>query len=202
MRAHSLKLAFKGDRDYVQGPDMLDGLCALLTTQAGHTDPRSLQFSVPRMTRQSLSVELLPQTEPVLDPQPVAVLSFLSRETRWRMIAREDGTPITERREYDEGAIAAAAKVDRALTTVRLATQLDYTDIELWTALNKLLLQTCFADRKGKWLFVRCELDRYTRSTPYAHVELQLVSNFHFRLTRTRITVDGAERGSIYFSLT
>ena len=196
-----LALEFKGEREYVQGPDIFNGMNRALTREFGMRDICDLNFSIHRLTGSNLVLSLLKREEELTVQQPVARLAFRSGEHAWKLIANEDRTAVTARKPYSEEPVHCCSIFDRDRSALRIEKQLDYSDIELWVSQNKRLLQLLFPDQKGKWLFVKGEFDRYTEASAYSYSELHLLHNFNFRLTKSEVIVDGISRGFIFFSM-
>ncbi len=202
MKPVKLALEFKGERDYVQGPDIYNGMNLALIRDFGMRDVRDLSLSIHRMTGSNLILSLLQRDEEPVEQRPVARMAFHNESRAWKLIATEDETVVTARKSYNEEPVQRAAIFNRDRSALRVEERLDYSDIELWVSQNKRLLQLMFPERTGKWLFVRGEFSRYTNTSTYSYSELRLLHNFNFRLTKSEITVDGISCGFIYFSMT
>ncbi|KQW22303.1 hypothetical protein ASC80_02605 [Afipia sp. Root123D2] len=195
--------SFKGERDYIQGPDIFDGMNAALIRDFQVPDAIDIKFTIHRVVRSGLSLVLSEkQQESATQSKVAATLLFRSGGKAWRLSALEDDVPVTDRRVYDEEPIRKVSVFDHDRSALRIERVLPYSDIELWVAQNKLLLERKFSERAGKWWFVQGEFGVYSLNSNYEVVELRLLHNFNFRLTKSEIMVDGISRGFIYFSMT
>jgi len=195
--------SFKGARDYIQGPDIFDGMNASLIRDFNMLDVTDIKFAIHRVVRSGLSLVLSgKQQESAAQSGAAATLAFRSAGRAWGLSAFEDSAPVTERRPYDEEPIRSIGVFDPERSALRIERRLPYSDIELWVAQNKLLLERKFPERAGKWWFVQGEFGAYSLNSDYEVVELRLLHNFNFRLTKSEVTVNGVSRGFIYFSMT
>jgi hypothetical protein len=193
---------FKGERNYVQGPDIYDAMCLALTRDFGMHGVRDLNLSIHQKTGSNLVFSLLRRDEEAAGAKPIARLTFCSDDGFWKLVATDDQSPVTSRKPYSEEAVQRNGVFYPNRGALRVETRLEYSDIELWVSQNKRLLQLMFPDRKGKWWFVKGEFDRYSAASDYDYSELRLLHNFNFRLTKSEIVVDGVRRGFVYFSMT
>jgi hypothetical protein len=113
----------------------------------------------------------------------------------------EDNSEIEERCEYPEHEIVDLCETNVEAQTIRIAAPTRFTDMEVFTAMNKALLQHLFPEVSGKWLLTRAQIREYSESMIYRDVTIALKRNLDFRLTRSDILADGIPVGSIYFSL-
>lgn len=196
-----LALEFKGERDYVQGPDIYNGMNLALIRDFDMGDIRDLNFSIHQFTGSNLLLSLLKRDEEPTNRKPIARLTFWNESRAWKLIATNDDTVVSARKSYSEEPVQRAAIFNRDRSELRIEEQLGYSDIELWVSQNKILLQLMFPDKEGKWLFVKGEFDRFTGKSAYGYSELRLLHNFNFRLTKSEVVVDGVSRGFVYFSM-
>lgn len=201
MKQARLTPCFKGERDYIHGTDVFDGLNLLIAEEFGFAGAQDLRFAVHRVIRSDLDVVLHSHGEAEAGPEACATLTFSHQGSRWKLSAAETGAKVDCRYPYDESGIASACQFDAVAKSAVIRAPLKVTDIELWVSANKVLLQHLFPETQGKWWFVKAEIDGYTRSHAYREVELTLVHNFNLRLTKTSVLVDGVKRGFIYFSM-
>jgi hypothetical protein len=193
----SLNLKFKGERDYLQGPDILNE--TMLWLEQNHVPQKisKIDFSFHRMARNGLALHV--EKKDSLG-EPVAECSYLSGTEARHVYLYESGNPITERYPYDESLICKDFNINVAEKSGSLKTDLPFTDIEIWVSLTKALHQKTLPEIKGKWLFVRGRFPFYERSSRGTEKHLHIAANFQNRLTRTVLTSNADFSGEIFFS--
>ncbi|MCY1195524.1 hypothetical protein D9M72_68480 [compost metagenome] len=194
-----LDLSFKGERTYLQGPDIFDAVLDWLREQ-GFETIENLDLSFHQIASRGLRAELDAPASP--EEKDAAVLDFKSNGVRHRVTLRETSNPITERRPYPEDLMMAAAHVELATQTISLEHPLPgYSAIEYWVALTKALHLRALPEITGKWLFVRARIPKLEGTLACTCPSVTLISNYQNKLTRSEVSLDGRKYGDIYFSL-
>lgn len=197
MKEFLLDLRFKGERDYLQGPDIFNATLDCLQTKVLASSVKDIDFSFHRLARSQLKLSI---DAPPTDIEPVAVCTFTT-EVRQRAYLFETGEAITSRHPYPEDEIVSSMEVDVASRCGRLQCETAYTDIEVWVAMTKALHYRVFPNLKGKWIFVRGRFPQFFRHTQVKERALVILSSFNDKLTRSEISLDGVKAGDIYFSI-
>ena len=194
-----LRFQLKGQRNYVQGPDIHDALCDALIQQ-GHAIIEKLDLVFHQMARTQLAARVLDAGEEPGEGTNVVLRCMLDGEPR-TVIAKETGEVITARVEYDEDRLVAAMKFDLPANVVELGEIAGYSNCEKVVSMNKALLTRVLPEARGKWLFTRLQLSRSFRQQRFANLQLVFLGHSNFRITRTQIIGDGEKLGHLYFSL-
>ncbi len=197
MSATALNLCFKGNRSYLHGTDLFNRMSEHGERFVGGPLTR-LRFAVHRPMAHAVEAIFADEGE-LTGAQPGAVLAFHASGKRWQLVARETTVPVQCRNPYDEEQIVEACTFDEGAKAIRLTVALPFSDIELWVAANKALLDRWFGGATG-WWFVRAEVDRYTNHTVYKEVTLSVVHSFNQRLIKSAVTIDSVIRGHIFFA--
>ncbi|MGZ8362623.1 MAG: hypothetical protein ACXW3D_02080 [Caulobacteraceae bacterium] len=182
-----ITIPFKGERAYIQGPDLFQA--ALDHIRQQHGEPGGLRFSANSFIRSNQVVLSETGEGPV------------------RMSAMAAGQPVTvvmaegemetgHRVPFDEAAIWAEAMVSGLSATGPVSSRVCM--IEHAVSLNKLLLSTLYPTTR-KWVFTRAELESAPRAQE--SVGLTCLSPAGARLYKSSVAVDGASLGFIYFTL-
>lgn len=193
-----LNIGFKGDRDYLQGPDILNETMLWLEQHHAPDNISKIDFSFHRMAKTAL---VLFNEKMNNHYEPVAECSYLSDGAAKNVYLYESGNPVLERYLYDEDAICKDFQINKDAKSGSLRSAPHFTDIEIWVALTKALHKKTLPEIKGKWLFVRGRFPSYKHSTKSAEKQLRIAANFQNRLTRTVLTSDGDFSGEIFFSV-
>lgn len=191
-------LQFKGDRDYLQGAEILSiALRALSDDESPNAISKiDIVFHALARTGLTLGEDVPPGQE------AKAQLSCDIDGVRRRLFLVEDGRPITERHPYPEEQIVAVTTIDASAATATSEAWLPFTNIERWIAMTKALHHAAYPQAKRKWLFARARLASYPDTTRgNAEHRVQLQSDFGGKLTRNTLTVDGRNIGDIFFAL-
>lgn len=197
-----IDFCFKGDRTYVHGTDMLNTFIREAHLPAEfHQAP--LDFTIHKIARHKLILVFPDSVSSNLEPH--ANLYVSAGDSRLRYAYVESDQAVDCRYEYDEDSIVRAADYSVEAKEIALSNFDNYTTIEKIVALNKGLLQRLFPGAPGKWYFTRIRLssivwlnDNATGGKP---IRLAFRKNFNFKLTASRIFIDGNEVGEINFSL-
>lgn len=191
-------LQFKGDRDYLQGAEILPIALRALSDDGSQNVISEIDIVFHTLARTGLTlVENVPPGK-----EAKAQLSCTIDGTRRKLFLVEDGRPITERHPYPEEQIVAVTTIDADSPTATSAARLPFTNIERWIAMTKALHHAAYPQAKGKWLFARARLASY-QDTTRENVEhrIQIQSDFGGKLTRSTLAVDGRNIGDIFFAL-
>ena len=202
MTAVPLDLCFKGARNYVQGGDLFNALCALLGTQFPLGEITNVNYVIYRISTTALEGEIVrtAETAPTRATR-AAAMSFYHHDARWSVVARETGRPITCRNPYDENSVATRCAVNIGKREVVLTEQPRFTLVETLVTMTKVLHQHIFGTVAGRWLFCRLETPVLRLNPPAAEIRLRLLHASGTRLTRSAAEIAGNPWGMIYFSL-
>lgn len=195
-----IDFCFKGDRTYVHGTDMLNTFIreADLATDFQQA---SLDFTIHKIARHKLILVFPDAVSAEMEPH--ANLYVSAGDTRLRYTYVESDQEVDCRYEYDEDSIVRAADYNGEGKEITLSEFDKYTTIEKIVALNKGLLQKLFPGVPGKWYFTRIRLSSIDclNEAATAPIKVAFRKNFNFKLTASRIFIDGNEVGEINFSL-
>lgn len=195
MKKHSLEFCFKGERDYVQGPDIYNQLANVFE---GKIKNGKIDLSMHGIAKQNIDISpLKPKNEKLIK----FVFNFIDEQgEKNRFFGIENDKKINCRYPYDEEKIFNLANLDTKEQSVSLDANTPYTFMENIVALNKYLLENLFLQKKGKWYFTKLQLKEFVNENTYP-IKLVLQSNFNYKLTKTEAFVGTKLVGYIYFSL-
>lgn len=187
---------FKGERNYLQGPDIINEICTWLTDF--ENDVKDIDFSFHRLATKQLKV--------IVDYVPdkietVAVCTYKTNGVRHKAYLIETNQPVIERYPYYEEDIIKTMEIDLTNRQGILRGEITYSDIEVWVAMTKALHQKVFANLNGKWLFVRGRFPHYSHHSVALERAITISASFNDKLTRSEILLDRKKVGEIYFSI-
>ena len=113
-----LRFQLKGQRNYVQGPDIHDALCDALVNQ-GSAQIEKLDLVFHRMVRTQMAARILDAGEEPGEGTNVVLRGLIDGAAQ-TVIARETGEAISARVEYDEDRLVSAMKFDLPSNTDEL----------------------------------------------------------------------------------
>lgn len=190
-----LMLKFKGDRDYIHGTDIYNGVLDCL--KAINEEPLDIDFSFHKIARHQLEVYFNGHPG---GGKPVARCSYISQGIRRIVSIAESTNTVVERYFSDEESYVAGLELCTAEKKCTLFTPSQGSDIEVWVAMTKVLHNQIYRNNIGKWFFVRAKFSNYKKKTEYSQrivVNLAAIGN---KLTRSKLIQDGDDVGEIYFS--
>lgn len=197
MQISQVEFQFKGSRDYIQGPDLFNGM---LPDDYPIESLHNIRFIAHQFVR-SPSCRLYRTTdrnELSSIPEISARCQFdFDRTTHWLALEVCADGKQGGRCEYDEASIIALCTV--AGKAIELNGTSPYSFIETLVSMNKYLHQRLFPEAEGKWIFTRVDLN--IGSDQHDRLQLRFKHNMNFRLTKSEILVNGQSLGDLYFSL-
>ena len=197
----SLNFCFKGKRNYIQGPDIYDKINKLIINELLINNISKIDMSVHKLIKNNLTLEMYKNEDVDKKEDTVAVFSFIHDSNKYKLLLSENNEKIDCRYEYPEEDIIKKCKINVDKQMIILESKTDFSDAEVFTAMNKALLNSIYPDIKGKWLFTKFQIDKYDEKGEYDYISVELKHNFSYKLTKSLIKIDDKERGYIYFSL-
>jgi hypothetical protein len=190
-----LELAYKGDRTYLQGPDMVDAVIDCLA----RVEPQHMHGPVKMMMHEFArnQVDLLYSIGAERCPKPEnARLEFSlgNGVTGWLV---ETDRPVTMAQPYPEEVVLAGSKVDGKIITAEHREA--FSAIEVIVSMTKRLHQTLFPTQP-KWIVTRLELSNPLERRYPEGLQVELLHVLGSRLTKSVVRSGRADLGHIYFS--
>jgi len=198
-----LNFQFKGDRNYVQGPDMLNAIIDALSQQLP-MPLKSVDLQIHRMTGSNLVLELGHERDAIAPhPDNIATLTLAATNTSWYGRLREADTQPASRQPYDEDSLVALCEFATAETgrqSIFIRAPSPFTPIETFVAMTKALHKRAFPDAIGKWVFCRWVSAEWPTKAPVHETTVTLTHTVGTRLTQSKVALDGIPVGTVYFS--
>lgn len=197
MEKQAFDIPLKGERDYIQGPDLFN-LAVQTLSEAGEGPADEFELAFHRMAHRQ--VALVWDTD-VAPEDAFAVGSRLRDGQRDRFWMTELAAPLGNRQPYPEDRIVAQMSFDDEFRTARLEPGFAYSDMELWVSMIKAMHQRRFAGADGKWVFVRAKLWTYDPNHAPAVLCAELTATLGTKLTRNVVYLDEQKIGDVFFAL-
>jgi len=201
MKEGIMEVCFKNRRDYVHGPDIYDGSCQFLIREEGLDHLEAVDIALHNFARKKLSAQIIKNCDFTETEGSCAMLSCCHGHDRYRVLLFESDSPVDCRREYPEEEILSRCQLDFQTKSIALSLPIPFTDMEIYTAMNKVLVEALYPDMPGKWIISRAQINEYRERSPEGRVEIQMQRNMKFKLTKSAIMIDKEPVGSIFFSL-
>lgn len=186
-----MPLFFKGDRDYVHGPDLYT---AALLSARGKLGPAAW------IDRITLSAMVRSECEIVAQSVEGASASISIRNgaqvDRWSIVATD--FPIEIRYQYDEEGMVGTARIEGS--RIELPARSRATAAEEVVALTKRLHQQLRPRPRSKWIVVGFRLDQPLEIRSPGPFAVELVRCLGDALTISRIYAQGRVIGEVTFS--
>lgn len=190
MKGKLLKFCFKGNRTYIQGPDIMAALLECFANK------ELAEIDVKFHGISETNLRFIDGDE-LTDAQVNISLLVDGEEQLFQMIG--SGEEIDCRYAYDGDELVSHCKLDLDNQQVHLKEVTGYSFYENFVAMNKRLLQSLYPEERGKWYFTRIEQTKLISDE--ALITVKLIKNFNFRLTKSEILLDGEKVGSVYFTM-
>lgn len=202
MNRYKLKLGFKGERKYIQGPDILNqAMRCIFQTYQG--DLGNVEFLIHRMTGKDLYLEFESLDKGVVpEPDDIAILRLtVGNEQIQARIRPDSGTP-DQRVAYDESLVTKQCQLDAATRSIKLVNDdSGFSQIEVLVSMNKALhLAVLDKPADTSWVFCRWDSPVWPLRADLSGATVTLKQTLGTRLTRADVELDGQMLGQIYFS--
>jgi len=194
-----LNLAFKGARNYLQGPDLLAGLMRVLGENGIHVDGE-LDVAFYQKTGMQPDLALLEADESsAKTPATIGHWSVTSGERRMRGWYVKSDRLVEVRMPYDEDSIVGQCTMDG--NQIAFHGQTAMTAAELCVAMAKAMHIARFPISADKhWVVCRFALGRPLDESDKEDMRVELGTTLGARLTKSALYGGGKPLGHIYFS--
>lgn len=190
---HLRSVPFKGNRTYIQGPDLVDLALGFFKDQlisrakfSAHSFIRTNNVSV-TMCSEELPHEGAIRGQ-VITPEGPTWLTITAADSK-------DMAPASV--PFDETLVTSPSKICDSRIT--LAQTTPYSLTENIVSMQKALLKHLRPNKDGKWIFASVDYTKVCDS--WEHLEVRIDHNFQNKLVKSSILVDEAHIGFLYFSL-
>jgi hypothetical protein len=198
MTRHVLNFKFKGDRQYIQGPDIIDSVIALLEKQDFKKDKiKDFKYAAHKMLH-SNAIAIIDMNQ---QADVCSLVSFNYDGKKYYVSVQPTSSAVEESVSYDETAVRTNSIISGDKISMDVEPN-QYSFSELIVSMNKYFLQEKIA-HEGKWIVTKAEyLDVSSISSAKGStVSLVLIKNLNNKLTKSSILMNGQNVGYLYFSL-
>lgn len=194
-KKYTLTYNLKGQRDYVQGPDILDNAIDILTKEFGTLT--KIKYSAHNWIRNNADMIV---TDQQIETEYDSLITFEADDTKYYAAINDNNTPINNRQEYSEETVKKYSQIVN--NEILFENTLNYTFSEIIVSMNKFFLQETVT-KEGKWIVTKLEYNSSAAIENYKNkkLKLKLLRNFNNKLTKSTVSIEDEVVGYIYFSL-
>lgn len=197
MQTHNFILPFKGNRTYIQGPDIFNEMVKYFI----NNKVTDCHFTIHKMSMNNEGTvyfttsleEFKTITQP---PHATGSLNVDGKKYWAAVLFKDEQLENTVRVPYDEQLLIEKCHLSEE--SILLRERSPYTFIETIVSMQKKLLHTLYP-HKNKWLFTKLFLTESI--TDYKNITISFRKNFNFKLVKSDIFINDALVGEVYFSL-
>ncbi|MCB0745092.1 MAG: hypothetical protein KDC67_14385 [Ignavibacteriae bacterium] len=199
----TIDIKYKGKRDYVYASDLFSLIICELRDY-GIKEIENLDYSIHKLMKNKVSFSLFCLDEiSQINTQADARLDFYSEGVGYVVFLQENKLKIEHSTNYDEEAIFMNASLNKEQQNITLnGSHFKYSNLDIFTSLNKRLLTEVRSDIHGKWVSVRLQIK--TLDNLLAECEkykVQLVKVFSNKYTKSELYNDEEKIGNLFFSI-
>jgi len=192
-----IHIPFKGNRTYIQGPDLYNAMLKELAGEQTH----DIRFSAHGFIRKnSCILYIVDELSEVVDrlPLPAQLKYRTAEEEKFIFIEEGDTSDTTPKRiGYDERLIQQLCRIDEA--SISIVGTSPFSFIETVVSMKKEMLSQRYPDASGQWVFTKIELKN--RFEEQNELKVQILHNMEFRLIKSSLFYKSEKIGHLYFSL-
>lgn len=195
---YKYSFSFKGNRDYIQGSDIIDSSLALLSEDFNLLEIESFKYSGHEMLKRNAIgiLDSLPQEaiNSLIVFEYLGLFHYLS--------IMDDGRVINSKVDFSEEYISKNLIINES--SCEMQYDPNFTLTEQLVSMNKHFLQEVIS-KEGKWIITKLEYLKITeeirRPRASSLLKIQLERNMQNKLTRSTIKYNNNNLGTIFFSL-
>jgi hypothetical protein len=198
MSQYHISFKFKGDRKYIQGPDIMDAVISLLKKDFIIEEIKNFKYASHKMLHTNATITI--DHNQINDVY--SLISFKYRGEHYFASILPDQSEVEESLPYDETPITAHCNITGNKISIQYTNLSQFTFSELIVSMNKYFLQNTFS-QKGKWIVTKAEYIDLKSIFPPSDsiISLVLIKNINYKLTKSVVSVNDQSVGHLFFSL-
>ena len=198
-----IDVPFKGERNYVYASDLFK---LIIDKFKEHeiADIYDIDYSVHNILKNKVNIVLyaLGENDKIEDHADVRI-NFKSNNINYVGLINKNDLVIKERTYYDENEIFRNLTINEQDSSIMLNEEFtEYTNLDVFTSMNKRLLTEIRPDIKGKWLSVRLQIKNLSDLMEERnHYKVKLIKIFNNKYSRSYLFNNNIKIGNLYFSI-
>ncbi len=199
MKRIPLEFKFKGNRNYVHGPDMYTIIFEKISSTFPKYKLKSIKLFMHQFASKQCVLNFGTYDEKIDKPKnAVAEVIAVTDNGKIHGWLEETDHLIESKYEFDESRIERLCKMER--NKISIEGECGYSPVEVVTSMTKQLHYSLFPS-DDKWVITRIDLKRSFIESDSANLVIENKHNLDNRLTKSEIFSSGELIGYIYFSL-
>lgn len=195
---YKYSFSFKGNRDYIQGPDIIDDSLALLSKDFNLSVIEAFKYSGHEMLKRNAIGILNSAPKEAMN----SLIAFKYLGSTYYLSIIDDGRVIDSKVDFSEELISKNLIIyDSAC---EMPYESGFTLTEQLVSMNKHFLQKTVS-KEGKWIITKLEYPKITeeiiKPTANSLLSIHLEKNMQNKLTRSIIKYNNNNLGTVFFSL-
>ena len=200
MEKKNLEFCFKGERTYVQGPDIFDSVIQNILTDYDISEVKNIKYAAYALLKSNANLYFT-ETLRKSDYKVInSIISFIYKDKKISAVVEANDEKIECSQEYSEEVIRTNSIIENKL--ISFENILDDSLTEIIVSMNKYYLQESVT-KDGKWIVTKFDYSKILdiKKLKKKVIHLKLLNNFNNKLTKSVIIVDDIEVGYLYFGL-
>jgi hypothetical protein len=196
-----LDLFYRGERDYIYGPDLFDAAVQSVFDYFNISQISSVDFSSHDMTRFGLDFFLFKSAQDEVNYSFHSKLFFTYDGTKYFAYLVKNNEEVIKRIPYPEQEIVAISELSKEQKSVEINEVTPFKLTDNYTALTKYLHYQAFPEITGKWIFVRVLYPEYHSNMKYQTLKVVNRRIFGNKYTQNTLLLDDKKIGVLNFAL-
>ena len=193
-----LDFCFKGNRKYVQGPDIFDNVVKILSKNFNHIT--KIKYTAYEMLHNNATLTITNKFVKKEYETLNSIVTFFSNDQKYYAVVCNNEKNIDCSTDYSEVEVEKNSKINE--NTISFQNTLSYSFTEIVVSMNKYFLNQTIAE-PGKWIVTKFDylnLDNIS-NIDNVNIKIELLQNLNNKLTKSKLLLNNKEVGYLYFSL-
>jgi len=197
-KTFNLDFCFKGNRKYVQGPDIFDATTEILSKE--FTNITNLKYTAYQMLHNNATLVITNKFVKKEYEIINSIIIFFSNEQKYYAVVCNNGKIINCSTEYSEKVVENNSEIIE--NAISFQNTLSYSFTEIVVSMNKYFFNQTI-EESGKWIVTKFDylyLDDISNADN-VNIKIELLQNLNNKLTKSKLLLNNKEVGYLYFSL-
>lgn len=189
---------FKGNRTYVQGPDIFESVVSLISCEFDTI--RDIKYTAYKMLHKNATVYITNKVVKSNYSVINSLISFMGDGTKYYAVVCENYKSIKCSNDYCEDVVERNSQLSPK--SIAFKNTLPETYTEIVVSMNKFFLNKTIAE-EGKWIVTKFDYFQLSdiQNIKNKEIKIELLQNLNNKLTKSLLYLDDKQVGYLYFSL-
>lgn len=200
MKRYNLEFCFKGNRTYVQGPDIFDTVMETIKSDFYFSEIKDIKYAAHDMLLGNADLFVTDKFDKNSFDKINSIITFKIKDVKYYAVVSQNNIKIECANDYSEEIIRSFSKIYE--NTICFDNILNDSLTEIIVSMNKYFLQETIT-QNGKWIVTKFEYTKLVQLEKVKNkmLKLELTNNFNNKLTKSRVLIEDMVVGYLYFSL-